>query len=181
MTPASSARRSGPRTPSRSSDRRNRKRPIQYDERLRGPMANPGDALPRQRLPPPRHPLRQARPKLPLNRSPRRRHRLLARNESGPQCSADWSSKGGSPPSSRRQRVWRGMPSRSSMRLAGWCDCSTMLMFSSFSAAGYLARRCPQRCTGRIGFARTSLPAIFIAPIVDWDSFASMLDGTWLE
>jgi hypothetical protein len=37
----------------------------------------------------------------------------------------------------------RGMPSLSSVRLAGRCDCSTSRMISSFSEAGYLIRRRP--------------------------------------
>src|SRR3546814_2398865 len=35
------------------------------------------------------------------------------------------------------------MPSWSSVRLAGRCDCSTIRMISSFSDAGYLIRRRP--------------------------------------
>jgi len=41
------------------------------------------------------------------------------------------------------ENVRRGMPNCSSVRFAGRCDCSTVLMISSFSAAGYLIRRRP--------------------------------------
>ena len=48
------------------------------------------------------------------------------------------------PPDSDRARIGekvaRGMPSLSSVRLAGRCDCSTNSMISAFSDAGYLMR-----------------------------------------